>query len=625
MMERHMTYELQARRAEKLWNFSERYPALYKLRVILWTFAGYALLVLLALTALTLSLGTLYFVFSTQLWGLMIVGWIPIAISWHLLRALFVRLDPPVGYPVGMRQAPGLFREIRTIRKHLGVPNIEGVLIVGDPNAAVVETPMMGGFMGWRRHLLIGLPLLLTLSPSQLKAVLAHEFAHLSARHGRFASWAFGVRLGWERLYASLSYRHDFVARVVLRIFTWYFDRLLPLTQVLARRHELAADQLAAEMTSPRIAAESLVMTELIESLLAERLWKRVWRRVETDVTPSASPYQELWNNRDTLLAPPWTSELVRAMSRTTAWNDSHPSLLDRVEALGHPRPLPQLEKELAGSLLNPEILEEIVTTYDQLWRREVLDSWQYRHNDVRKQLETLESRSAEEESPETRTDRAVLLADLGRDEEAFAILERNINELPEHAKGNFAFGRLLLERGESRGLSYLEKAMKSDWSSVFSACEVAFINLREMGRHEEADHWIRRAEKHSEALEKASQAASILLDSDQLAPSELDSEIRRHILEACDEMGWVGRLWLVRKRIPSLPDEWIEIVAVKPRLFGGMGKNGLQELANAIGETDPPIRVFAVGDSSLTRVLKQVAGEGTIDDLPRFRVRSET
>src|SRR5205814_4685403 len=101
------------------------------------------------------------------------------------LRALLVRVKAPQGRAVTRTEAPELFAVLDDLQTQLRSAAFHQVFIDPRCNAGVVQVPRLGVF-GWsRNYLLIGLPLLDGLSPDEMRAVLAHEFAHLSREHGR--------------------------------------------------------------------------------------------------------------------------------------------------------------------------------------------------------------------------------------------------------------------------------------------------------------------------------------------------------------------------------------------------------------------------------------------------------
>ena len=89
--------------------------------------------------------------------------------------------------------------------------------------------------------------------------MLAHEIAHLSHRHGRFGAWTYRQRMMWGRLVTTMRHRRRPGHGLYTRFLAWYAPRFDVLTLAAARRHEYAADLAAADATSARSVAESLL------------------------------------------------------------------------------------------------------------------------------------------------------------------------------------------------------------------------------------------------------------------------------------------------------------------------------------------------------------------------------
>lgn len=149
----------------ELEGYAKAHPAQYKLKVALLAFAGYAYVfaVLGTVIALTVSCFLLIKDGSGGHALLFKAGLALIVLATMIVRALWVRLEPPTGIELQCEHAPRLFLLIDKIRDALSTPAFHHVLIVNELNAAVVQVPRLGIF-GWQRnYLLLGLPLLLTL------------------------------------------------------------------------------------------------------------------------------------------------------------------------------------------------------------------------------------------------------------------------------------------------------------------------------------------------------------------------------------------------------------------------------------------------------------------------------
>ena len=124
------------------------------------------------------------------------VGWAFLVLIYVVLRAMWVRLEPPQGRVLTSSECPELFRLIEEVRLKVQAPGVDSVLLTSDFNAAIVQHPRFGAFGGTRNYLMLGLPLMQSLSPEEFQAVMAHEFGHLSGAHGRFGAWIYRLRTG---------------------------------------------------------------------------------------------------------------------------------------------------------------------------------------------------------------------------------------------------------------------------------------------------------------------------------------------------------------------------------------------------------------------------------------------
>jgi Zn-dependent protease with chaperone function len=133
-----------------------------------------------------------------------------------------------------------------------------------------------------RNYLCIGMPLLVALPHSHVRAVLAHEFAHLSHAHGKFGAWCYRIRMTWSQLLHALEAERHWTARLFRWFFHWYVPLFAAYTFVLMRRHELEADDLAAEIVGRAAMAQTLVDLEVRGALLSNQFWSPLWDEAGT-------------------------------------------------------------------------------------------------------------------------------------------------------------------------------------------------------------------------------------------------------------------------------------------------------------------------------------------------------
>ncbi len=285
-------------------------------------------------------------------WGLWsrrpIVGLVAVFVTVPLIRstvsairACFCRIPAPEGLLLAPFEGRALYELVEEIRRAIDAPPIDNIIITGGFNAsAVVYSPP------WRfrrrRTVVLGLPVLTTLSMAELRAVIAHELAHFSDAHDAFAAWVYRTRRSWLALRAALD-RRLATPVYVYWLIRWYVPRLNAASAEVARRHELVADRVAAKVAGSRAAADALVVFESGARFADDTHWPAIQISHQTASEPPR-PYSQMltWHARITS-----TDMLNELFARETEPEDTHPSLRERFARLDEP-----VQDASAGRLL---------------------------------------------------------------------------------------------------------------------------------------------------------------------------------------------------------------------------------------------------------------------------------
>lgn len=362
------------------------------------------------------------------------------------------------------------------------------------------------------------------LDEDEFRSVVAHELGHLSKSHGRFASWIYRLRSTWTQLLMTLEEDEHWGRFVFRGFFSWYAPYFSAYSFALARAHEYEADQAAADATGPRTAARALVSVTIAARVLEDSFWPDLYGRARQEDEPPATAFGPLGvalaGERNERMTARWVSAELRQPS---GWADTHPSLADRLHALGVPagEELSLLRSSDDGRASASHLLgsaaDELTGLLDREWREAVRPAWrdEYRRTqEAQAALVRLDERAASEELPqEDAWQRAELTAEFRGPDEAIPLVEEVLARSPGDARAEFALGALLLDREDERGLDHLERAMSADPEAVVPACERAFVFLMEHERDEEAERYRARAEEHFRKLAAVEGAASLERD----------------------------------------------------------------------------------------------------------------
>lgn len=243
----------------------------------------------------------------------------------------------PGSRAVSREQAPGLWATVRDVADRFGTDPPVEVRLTAEPNAAVGEDARMLGLRRGTRRLYVGMPLLIGLSPEELRAVLCHEFGHYARGHTRLGAITYrgaAALADARRALAETARGNALVAAygglpvLVINGYGRLYDRL---SLAVRRRQELAADAAAA-----RIAGAATTAAALRSTLAVAAAWAR-HRASSTDPLGSFAAALDTDAYRKLL-----ADHRARPREHLAA-RDSHPGMARRLELLARrtDEPLP--------------------------------------------------------------------------------------------------------------------------------------------------------------------------------------------------------------------------------------------------------------------------------------------
>jgi len=243
-------------------------------------------------------------------------------------------------------QQPRLFNEMSSIAKstHQEMPN--EVYIIPVLNAAVSQMGRTSLYKN-RRIMAIGLPLLKVLTVSQFRAILAHEFGHYCGNDIKLGPWVFKTR---ATIISTLwRIRGYSILQLPFRVYAMMF---LSITQPVSRQQELTADAVASRITDPQTMASAL---QKIHGAIPA--WEAYWTNEVIPVfragymPPIADGFERFMQSKTITCKVNQIIEEQTNQSQTNPY-DSHPSLHDRIAAIGAQPVITELPDEPSAIFL---------------------------------------------------------------------------------------------------------------------------------------------------------------------------------------------------------------------------------------------------------------------------------
>ena len=556
--------------------------AAYKVRLALFALLGYGVIFIVLGVLIALVGGTVAAsVYSTALLILLVkkkILFLIIPACWILLKSLWVKLEAPQGYRLTAKSCPRLFEELDYLRKSLRALKIHEVILTADLNAAISQTPRLGVF-GWQKNtLILGLELLLTLSPAQARAVVAHEFGHLSGNHSRFAGWIYRVRQTWFRIMHAFQDQASFGAQLMCRFFNWYAPRFAAYSFVLARRNEYEADAIAAELTSPDDTAAALVNTHVAGPYVDEHYWGDYFRRADTSPEPAHPPWLGLSRFLETheLARDALGETLKQQLTIATDLDDTHPSLNDRVAQLGVPAVLPPAPTVTAAQAWFGEQFQTIIDDFDAEWLRINGERWRARFDyvkDGRVRIADLTQRGEAALDNEELWELARLTEELHSGAAALPLYRACETREPDDPEVAFKLGQLLFAEDDESFLQHMKRALVRP-ALIVDASRYAYHYLSARERMEEAQWWLDQAERQNTIDAESHAERSTLDPSDPLVKADIPAAMRDDIVAQLGAFGALKGAWIAQKPMRHYPEVPALAIAVTTKgLFGNAQK----------------------------------------------------
>jgi Zn-dependent protease with chaperone function len=302
-----------------------------------------ALLASLYLIPVTLISCGLFFIWYTQVNEGISAFWVFIAVLqglwfWWLLFASFTAAGV-TGTPedasvaISREQAPELWDQVTALARQVKTRPPTELRLYAAANAEVVEETRLAGLIPVTRRMYLGIPLLVTLPPGQLAAVMGHELGHYARGHTRVGPVCYRARAAADQLLNRLNLatawgkaplRTKLLRWITLRYSEIYSRLSSPVTQ----DQEFQADAKAAQIMGPQQTAAALCGVHAVlvawDSFIAGAR--------DEDLEWAPDPFDEFWER--------WQYHHVRAEAAKMAARavhdpfSTHPPIYERLTRL---------------------------------------------------------------------------------------------------------------------------------------------------------------------------------------------------------------------------------------------------------------------------------------------------
>jgi hypothetical protein len=253
-----------------------------------------------------------------------------------------MRFSPPSGLELDPDRFSRLFELLKELGDIYGNPRIDRVVLRDRFEVRIVKTPHSGFALTTSHTLVIGLPLLLTLSPIDVHALIARRIGQLAGTQSRTNSWLYYLRDLWVQYLSHCDDHQSWLVRPLCSFFRWYVPRYRSLSLGAARWSELRADLYAIQAISDRDVVRAITGQVMVDDYLTRAFWPDVVKAASSSMKPETMPHArmaELFQGG--LPAEEMDLLLRRVAGKRSNPASTMPSLSERLANMGHRKPLP--------------------------------------------------------------------------------------------------------------------------------------------------------------------------------------------------------------------------------------------------------------------------------------------
>ncbi len=312
---------------------------------------------------------------STAFMGLLLAAVGGMA-AYRIATWLITHVPSAEGVRISRENAPSLYRLVDRLARRMNVPGVDLIRISADMNAAVHQRPARGSWGRMHTTLIVGLPLVHSVSPRQLAAILAHEMGHLSRQRNGRGAWGAHLRAWWHRVCERIASDPRLSAQLLTRVFSRWAEADLMDALRLNHLEEYEADRVAARVVGAKLLGDTLVEVAMKAEFIESDYWDKVMSQAEHLPRPSIRPFRDMGMGVAAGFHALPQHGLLHSLVSDDADRLMHPTLTDRLVALGvAPRVPAPARRSAANHYLRPA-LSSLSRRFDSLWWRNTRPAW---------------------------------------------------------------------------------------------------------------------------------------------------------------------------------------------------------------------------------------------------------
>lgn len=307
---------------------------------------------------------------GAAIWSLVLI--LSSLLSYRISR---IKLSPPVGLTIAEAKMPEIFKLVQQYQTHFKRPSIQRIVITSNYELDIVKVPKFALPIWSMNTLVIGLPVLLCLSPKQFECMLARRIGQFSKRHNPITNWIYQLRAIWKQYHFAYSKQKYPDSYLLKWLYGVYASLYTSVSRHAARKDELNADSYAMELFIHDDVREMITADATYQWYLQEYYWPAINKIASVKTKSPLTPYRSITAAIQTNFKEEKLKPLIhKALKAETNRKSPVPSMLQRLENVGHDSPyLSENTGDTAAIKYLGDSTINVVNLIDKLWLKDNL------------------------------------------------------------------------------------------------------------------------------------------------------------------------------------------------------------------------------------------------------------
>ncbi|MEJ5284052.1 MAG: M48 family metallopeptidase [Brevinematales bacterium] len=463
----------------------------------------------------------------------------------------FKRKEEPYGFILDRAEYKDLYDLIDEISLKIKAPKIHVIKLDFSMNSQVIELPNFL-FFGYKRFLIIGVPLLLITSLEEFKSIIAHECYHLSKSDSKVAMKILRMKTIFNHLIEDIGKTRG-GSVLFLGLFFDFVVKMNDFFYNFSKENELKADKVSLKVSDKNSCSNALIKTSYYGMLLRS-FFDSLWENSKM----GSSPINNMLNEMEKFFKEKandieFSRYIEDLLNEVSLPNTTHPTLKERIENLDSEAVTTIFYYESTlRKLFSEDKVGILFDKMNEFWKNSVSEDWKNRFdyfNQRNSRLVSLNSR-LDKLSLEELIERALLLSELSGENEGLFALKEIEKLYPEDKVVKFHIGKILVRKNDKEGLKYLEDIIKTDFDfAPYAAYELfCYYYFYEKDINKSAEYY-NIGVSIIETNEEIKKERETFLFTDKYYPLLFDYEITNEIISKLKKYKKVEKAYMLMKR----------------------------------------------------------------------------